>query len=135
MSLNRRKERETVFQMLFAAEFLPEETTEDLFETFSENWQEEGVRESAYIKETFFGARAFGSRALELIEANAKGWKTGRLSKATLAILKLAIYEMKNAPDIAESVAINEAVELSKKYDDDGASKFVNGVLGAVSEK
>ncbi|MBR1731322.1 MAG: transcription antitermination factor NusB [Ruminococcus sp.] len=60
-----------------------------------------------------------------------KGWTIKRISKTSLAILRLAVYEMRYADDVPEGVAINEAVELAKKYTVD-ESKFINGVLGAV---
>ncbi len=70
-----------------------------------------------------------------LIESHLKkGWTLKRISKTSLAILRLAIYEMKFEENIPESVAINEAVELAKKYTVD-ESKFINGVLGAISRE
>ncbi len=62
-----------------------------------------------------------------------KGWTVKRISKTSLAVLRLAVYEMKYVDDVPESVAINEAVELAKKYTVD-ESKFINGVLGAVAK-
>ena len=61
-----------------------------------------------------------------------KGWTIKRISKPSLAILRLAVYEMKFRGDVPDSVAINEAVELAKKYTVD-ESKFINGVLGAIA--
>lgn len=61
-----------------------------------------------------------------------KGWTLKRISKTSLAILRLAVYEMKFNENIPDSVAINEAVELAKKYTVN-ESKFINGVLGAIS--
>lgn len=62
-----------------------------------------------------------------------KGWTIKRISKTSLAILRLAVFEMKYVDEVPESVAINEAVELAKKYTVD-ESKFINGVLGAVAK-
>lgn len=59
-----------------------------------------------------------------------KGWSISRISRPSLAILRLAVYEIKYLDSVPQSVSINEAVELSKKYSI-GESKFVNGVLGA----
>ncbi len=70
----------------------------------------------------------------ELISANlSKGWKITRISRISLALLRVAVYEMKYVDEVPVSVAINEAVELAKKYSVDDAS-FVNGVLGAVAK-
>lgn len=63
-----------------------------------------------------------------------KGWKITRISRISLAILRVAVYEMKNVEEVPVSVAINEAVELAKKYSVDDAS-FINGVLGAIAKE
>ena len=70
-----------------------------------------------------------------LIESHLKkGWTLRRISKPSLAILRLALYEMKFEENVPDSVAINEAVELAKKYTVD-ESKFINGVLGAIARE
>ena len=69
------------------------------------------------------------------IENNAKGWTLSRLSRITIAILRLAIYEMYYVEDVPVGAAINEAVELAKVYDSDEAASFINGVLGAIARK
>lgn len=61
-------------------------------------------------------------------------WKLNRISKVSLSILRLAVYEMKYVEDIPTNVTINEAVELSKKFSGEEEYKFVNGILGAVSK-
>ncbi|MEE3333478.1 MAG: transcription antitermination factor NusB [Ruminococcus sp.] len=63
-----------------------------------------------------------------------KGWSLNRISKTSLAVMRLAVYEMKYEDSVPDSVAINEAVELAKKYCYDD-SRFINGVLGAVSRE
>lgn len=63
-----------------------------------------------------------------------KGWKISRISKISLALMRVAVYEMKYVAEVPVSVAINEAVELAKKYSADDAS-FINGVLGAVAKE
>ena len=70
-----------------------------------------------------------------LLNENAKGWKTGRMNKVDLTILRLAVYEMRYDGDIPEKVAINEAVELSKKFGGDDSPSFVNGVLAKLADK
>ena len=61
-------------------------------------------------------------------------WKLNRISRVSLSILRLAVYEMKYVEDIPSNVSINEAVELSKKFSGEEEYKFVNGILGAVSK-
>jgi len=68
-----------------------------------------------------------------IILENIDSWKIDRLAKADLAILRVAVGEMFFCDDIPESVSINEAVELAKKYGDEKSSAFVNAVLGKIS--
>ncbi len=133
MALNRRKEREIVYQMLFASQFYPEEETPALYEIMIPQ-MDEGAEESEYVKNTFFGARAYAEKAMEKIESAARDWKVERLSKGTLSVLQLALYEMECAEDVPVKIAINEAVELTKRFCEDGAKKFVNGILGSLAE-
>ena len=133
MALNRRKEREIVYQMLFASQFYPEEETSAVFDIMIEQ-MEEGAAESEYIRRTFFGARAHAEKAMEKIEGAARDWKVERLSKGTLSVLQLALYEMECAEDVPVKIAINEAVELTKRFCEDGAKKFVNGILGSLAD-
>ena len=67
------------------------------------------------------------------IQENAKGWSFKRLSRITVALLRLAIYEMRYVDDVPTGAAINEAVELAKIYDSHEAASFINGILGTVS--
>lgn len=69
-----------------------------------------------------------------LIEAHSRNWSRNRISRVALAVLRLAIYEMKYT-DTPDSVAINEAVELAKKYGGEEDSSFVNGILGSISRQ
>ena len=66
---------------------------------------------------------------------NTNGWKENRLSRVSLSIMRLCVYEMLYRPDVPFSVSINEAVELAKRYDHDKAPRFINGVLNAVAEQ
>ena len=136
MSLTRRKEREIVFTLLFAARFQAEEEPEALLETLLDACEEaDEARESAYVRETFLGALAFREEAESLVAQVAVGWRPERLSRTVSTVLTLALYEMKKSENVPERVAINEAVELAKTFGEDGAGKFVNGVLGKLAEK
>ena len=86
-----------------------------------------------YIRQIIDGVREHEQEIDELIVKNLKkGWTISRISKASHAIMKLAIFEMKYMDDVPAKVAINEAVELAKRYGDDGDPNFVNGLLGSV---
>ncbi len=69
------------------------------------------------------------------IGETAQGWKLSRLAKVDLAILRLAVYEMKYDEDVPVGVAINEAVELSKKFGGDESPAFINGILGKLGKE
>lgn len=89
-----------------------------------------------YIREVLFGVLEKEDELNEDISQNLSGnWKIERLSKVSQAILKLAIYEMKYVEDVPKKVAINEAVELDKKFDEPDNSAFINGVLGGFLRK
>lgn len=67
------------------------------------------------------------------IKRNAKGWSLSRLSRITVAILRLALYEMRYVEDVPVGAAINEAVEFAKTYDSEETASFINGVLGTIA--
>lgn len=134
MALTRRKEREIVFTLLFAARFQAEEEPEALLETLLASCEEEEARESAYVRESFLGALAFAPEADRMVAQVAVGWRPERLSRTVSTVLLLALYEMKKNDAVPEKVAINEAVELAKSFGEDGAAKFVNGVLGKIAQ-
>lgn len=86
-----------------------------------------------YITEVTEGILEHEAEIIDIINNNLKkGWTFKRLSKASRTILKVAIYEMKYCDDVPPRVAINEAVELAKKYCDENEPSFINGVLGSV---
>ena len=129
--MDRRSQREAVFKMLFEASFKSEDAGEELYAASLEANQ---AQDSEYIREVDFGVLASSAEIDEMISGLAKGWKVSRISAVSLCILRVSIYEMKNMSDrIPFAVSINEAVELTKKYDDDAAPKFVNGILNAAA--
>ncbi len=89
--------------------------------------------QTEYIRAVVKGVAAHQNELDETITAYSKGWKISRMSRMTVAVLRLAIYEMRYAEDVPVGVAINEAVELAKVYDTDEAAAFINGVLGSVA--
>ncbi len=70
----------------------------------------------------------------DLINQNTEGWDTSRIGKVELTILRLAIYEMRFDDEIPESVAIDEAVEIAKKYGQEGSGGFVNAILAKIAK-
>lgn len=128
--MTRREEREETFLMLFESEFDSEKTADEIYENAKEG---RDVQESAYIRTVLGGAMEHRADINAMIEKYAKGWKRERIKASAAAVMTLAVYEMLYMPDIPCRVSINEALELIKKYDDDKARVFVNGVLNSVS--
>ncbi|MCR5343006.1 MULTISPECIES: transcription antitermination factor NusB [unclassified Butyrivibrio] len=128
--MKRSELREQVFQLLFRVEFNTKEEMreqEDLFiETNDIEMSESDVN---FVKTRYESIADKLPEIDKLINEVTTGWDTGRIGKVELAILRLAVYEIKFDDSIPTGVAINEAVELSKKFGQDGASSFVNGVL------
>ncbi|WP_044913706.1 transcription antitermination factor NusB [Butyrivibrio sp. WCE2006] len=128
--MKRSELREQVFQLLFRVEFnTPEEMREqeDLF--IETNDKEMSDADVTFVKERYESIAAKLPEIDKQLNEVTTGWDTGRIGKVELAILRLAVYEIKFDESIPTGVAINEAVELSKKFGQDGASSFVNGVL------
>ena len=94
------------------------------------------VTSMPYIKNVVYGVMEKYDELTGIIGENlAEGWKVERISKVARAVLLLAIYEIKYVDDVPEKVAINEALELAKKFDEPDSSSFVNGVLAGVVKK
>lgn len=130
MSVLKRKEaREVVVGLLFETEFKTEDNSAEIFAISSENRE---IPEDDYIKSAYFGVCESREKIDELIGAHSNGWKTHRLTRLSRSVMRLAVYEMLFCEDIPHSVSINEAVELTKKFDDPKAKAFVNGVLNSV---
>ena len=128
--MNRSAARENAFILLFEAECRSDETALEIFE-YAENFREFEIDE--YVKKAFFGVHERQKEISELVEPALVGWNKKRISPVSRAIISLAVYEMLAMEDVPALVAINEAVELSKKYDDEKTFTFVNGVLNAVA--
>ncbi len=128
--MNRRQEREETFLMLFEGEFDPLRTAEDIY---SQAMESREVGESDYIRTVLSGVIEKRDELGALIEKHSRGWQRDRITHSVSAALHLAAYEMLYMPDIPARVSINEALELVKKYDDEKARVFANGVLHAIS--
>ncbi len=132
MSINRREAREAVFELLFETEFKRDEDVAEIYALSCDNRE---IAEDAYIRDAYFGVCENREQIDALINRHAKGWKTNRISRVSRSILRLCTYELMYCKDIPASVSINEAVELSKKYDQEQARAFVNGVLNSVKNE
>jgi len=88
-------------------------------------------RSLEYISRLIKGIHDHSAEIDGYIEKHAKGWKFGRISRTAVAIMKSAMFEVLYMPDIPNKAAINEAVELSKRYEPPETVSFVNGILGS----
>lgn len=130
--MNRSAMRENAFKLIYSLEIQTVENVQEQIDLFFESNGIEDKETKKYINDTILGIEQNKEKILKDIEENLKAeWKLNRISKMDLAILKLAIYEIKNT-DIPYKVAINEAVELAKKYGEDKSKNFVNGILASI---
>ncbi len=130
--MTRRQVREQIFLLLFSAEFFTKEERETQLARNQAELDIPDAADAAYIENKTRDICAHLDEIDEQINARTEGWRTGRMGKAELAIIRLAVYEMKYEEDMPVSVAINEAVELAKVYGDEKGAAFVNGVLARM---
>ncbi len=131
--LNRTEAREYVFALLFAKTFAMEDDPAEFYASELANTDEDLGLQSDYIKNSFFGIMDNLAEIDGKIEDNSAGWKLNRLSRVAISLMRLSVYEMTYSSDVPKLVSINEAIELAKKYDDDNAPSFINGVLNTIS--
>ena len=127
--------REHIFKMLFQIEFNDPADMPDHLKYYFETLEDAGDKEIDYIRGKYEAVVTRLPEIDALLNENAKGWKTGRMNKVDLTILRLAVYEMKWDDDIPDGVAINEAVELAKRLGGESSSSFVNGILGKLAKQ
>lgn len=128
--MNRRGLREQVFKLLFRVEFNSAEEMDEQCRLFLESDEIEiSARDGEYITGRFASIQSKLEEIDNLINERTKGWTTGRMGKVDLTIIRLAVFEIMFDEAIPEGVAINEAVELAKKFGQEESAGFVNGVL------
>ena len=133
--MNRTELREQIFKLLFRVEFTPMEEMpeqEELFTTTSD--KEFSTQDADYIRAKYEAIAEKLPEIDESINKETTGWDTSRIAKVDLTIIRLAIYEIKYDESVPTGVAINEAVELAKKFGQDGSPAFVNGVLAKFAQ-
>lgn len=128
--MQRKIARENAFMLIFESVCKRDETAEEIFDKAT---NVRGLEVDDYVREVFFGSYENSTRIEEAMEKHFKGWKKERISPVSMAILRLGCYEIMFLSDIPAKVSINEAIELSKKYDDEKSYSFINGVLNAVA--
>lgn len=130
--MNRSSIREQAFKLLYSLEIQKDINEEEQIDLYLESNNIKDEEAVSYIKDAIFGIDKNKKDIDEKIVQNLKSnWKLERVSKIDLTILRLAIYEIKYK-DLPYKVAINEAVELAKKYGEDTSKNFVNGILASI---
>ena len=130
--LGKRKVRKNVFELVFGYEFNKEESPIEYYTRAYDNFICQDDEEET-VKNEFIGICENINSIDEIIEKYLNGWKLSRLSKVTASILRISIYEMKYL-ELPAPISINEAVEMSKQFAEDGAASFINGVLNNASK-
>ena len=134
--MGRRELREQIFKLLFRVEFHEKEDMPEQLVLFLEEAEEEMTeQEERYIAGKYEKIKEQLSELDDLLNSRTEKWTTDRIGKAELTILRLAVYEILFDEEVPVGVAINEAVELAKKFGQDSAKAFVNGVLAKFADK
>ena len=124
--------RELTFRLIYSLEIQKPENLEEQIELYMQCNEIEDNEAKEYIKDAIIGIKENVVDIQGLIEKNLKAdWKIDRISKIDLSLLKLAIYEIKYK-QIPYKVAINESLELAKKYGEETSKNFINGILASV---
>ena len=129
--MTRREAREQAFMVLFEKIFDEESTISEIVEIAKEN---ELIKINNFAEALLKAVEDNSDEVDSVIEANLQDWTLSRLPKVSLAILRLAVAEIKYVDEVPDGVAVNEAVELAKKYGTSVDASFINGVLGAVAK-
>ena len=129
--MTRREAREQAFIVLFEKIFDNDATISEIVATAKEA---ELIKINSFAENTLNAVEEHFNEIDEIIEANSQDWTLVRLPKVSLAILRLAVAEIKYIDDVPNGVAVNEAVELAKKYGTNEDASFINGVLGTIAK-
>ena len=131
--MRRSELREHIFKLLFLAEFNTEEEMPEQLALYFDGFEELSPADREYMENKYAHVREHLDDIDEILNEVSKGWKTRRMNKVDLTTLRLAVYEMKFDEDVPVGVAINEAVEIAKRFGGDTSGSFVNGILGKAS--
>ena len=130
--MTRQKQRKVVFQLAYALNYQGLDCKELILNEFYN--QQEILDRISYIDETFFGICEHWDEINAMIEPALANWSMKRLSAVCLAILRVAVYEVKFNSSIPDRVAVNEAIELAKEFGDEESGGFVHGVLSNIAK-
>lgn len=126
--ISRKEARIEAYEILFETEFRQDEDINDIY---SKACEVRELQDNEYTKELYFGVLNYKADIDSLIEDHTKGWKVSRISLPALCAMRICVFEMKYLK-LPYTISINEAIEITKAYDDDKTRAFVNGVLNGI---
>ena len=132
--MKRSELREHIFRLVFGVEFNEEDEMPQQLKLYFDQLEDAKEKDLEYIRTK---AQQIAQKIPEIdrmVNEHTKGWKTTRMNKVDLSILRMAVYEMQWDDDVPVGVAIDEAVELAKKYSGEDGPSFVNGVLAKLAD-
>ena len=132
--MNRKLSRDKTMELLFGMT-LSKDTIEEVIEGFIDNYEGD-IKEIdlTYVKQALIGIENNKEAIDTVIAENLHNWKIDRISKVNLSILRLATYELLYDEEVPRAVAINEALEITRRYSDEKSVSFINGVLDKIKE-
>ena len=133
--MGRREMREHIFKLLFLNEFNGTEEMPQQIQLYFDGLEDLNPVEQAYMENKYAKITERLEELDSILNEKSAGWKTKRMSKVDLNILRLAVYEMKYDEDVPVKVAINEAIEISKSFGGEDSASFVNGILGKIARE
>ncbi|MCH4040219.1 MAG: transcription antitermination factor NusB [Eubacteriales bacterium] len=131
--MSRRKLREHLFKLIYLTAFNSSEEMPEQAKLYLDGIEDLDEKDRAFLEQRWQAVSSKEKDIDDLLNSTARGWKTSRFGSCDLAILRVAVYEMKYDDTIPEGVAINEAVELAKQYGGSESPAFINGILGEIA--
>ena len=131
--MTRREITELIFKMVFRVEFHNEDEIPEQLRLFMDTLDSASDKDRDYIERKVQDILTHIEEIDAIIDSSAQNWKTSRMAKVELTLIRLAVYEIRFDEEIPTGVAINEAVELAKAYGEDNSAAFVNGVLARIA--
>jgi len=131
--MTRKEARDLAFKLLYQVE-MQNETAQNIIDIYYEENELTG-KSKQYVEEILFGVLEKSEVIDEIITGLSESWKLNRISKISISLIRLSVYEIMYRDDIPDNVSINEAVGLAKLYEGEESASFVNGILAAVLKK
>lgn len=131
--MKRRELRENIFKLLFVSLFTDREEMPEQLRLYFEKMERLEDRDREYMEAKVERVLAHAEETDGLLNQVSRGWKTSRMNRVDLTILRLAVYEMRYDDSVPVSAAINEAVELGKRFGGNDSGSFINGILGKIA--